>query len=78
VIEQTCLNCRFFLPMDIDRDTDEVINGICRRYPPSLPYFTKQPNGITYPHASAQPEVDPEGWCGEYQVARSTTQVDDH
>ena len=64
-MESYCKQCQFYLP-----DTD--MQGICRRYPPSLTLenIAVRKGGKETEMTSAWqfPRMMAHGWCGEYKL----------
>ena len=60
--EESCGKCRFWL-----QNKGEFISGICRRYPPNVQWDERLEEAITL-----FPEMDDDGWCGEWQPTRIT------
>ena len=65
-MKETCLNCRFWLPLDESQPPDPISEGECRRFPPSLPTGEEDSRGlalVTYPMTFG------DEWCGEWKEA---------
>jgi hypothetical protein len=62
----TCINCRFFSPVDVSTARD----GTCRRFPPVVVNdVSSDDNGtIETDHPSIWPYVTDSAWCGEFKM----------
>jgi hypothetical protein len=56
---EACMSCRFYMMQE----------GVCRRYPPTQTVTAMYNKGGERVHdrMSLFPQMQPNGWCGEYQ-----------
>ncbi len=65
--DQTCGNCRFFAAYHSE-DPEEMVTGICRRYPPKNGGQQELEDGSIGALTQEYPEMEEHCWCcGEWR-----------
>lgn len=61
-MKETCSNCRFGHTIQFESDAGPAVNTFCRE---DTPKFIP-------PNSSGLLPVNPDGWCGKWQIPPST------